>query len=151
MSQWMDAFLDDDSKRKKEKENDAKMLGLAISSTPVMTARLAAQILRDVKQFAAATGDSIQAHERPGGVQVARNHYPNVFLDLQQDQDRNPVIHCTGQTRIDAGNVAKPFKFDIQIIAKSQTALYYRSNGEDLDEGQASEEILKPLLKMIIE
>jgi hypothetical protein len=149
MSEWMDRFLADRKEKNEQRKIHGQMLGLAISSTPVMVARLAERLTEDIHRYSAETGKQINAHPNPTGIQLSRDSYPTVYLELKQDTDRQPLIHCTQRIRKSTSATHEDAMFDIQIIAEGQDKLYYRLNGVDRDQTGTSEAILLPLLSML--
>ncbi len=149
MSKWMDRFLADRKEKAEQQKTHGQMLGLAISSTPLMVARLVEQFTEDIRRYSAETGNQIKTHPNPTGIQISRDTYPTFFLEIKQDLDRQPFIHCTHYSQKSTSATRTETIFDIQIIAEDQDKFYYRLNGVDRDQAGTSEAILSPLLSML--
>ena len=142
MSDWMDEYLNDDPKQKR----DDSLFQFAAACTPALTKRLMYRLKDDVERYAAKKSDPIRIFAHDEGAQITREgHHPTIVLKLFKDSRDQPLIHCKGDIGRSPGST-ESILYDINIVAKAQNSCFYRVNGpKDLNEVQASAEILKPL------
>lgn len=147
MSKWMDDFLVEYRKRQDKRDNEMVMLSIAGSQTPGRFSRLTEQLKKDVEQYNAATGSQLSFQDFSNATIFKVVRGSDALLSLHLDPSKSPLIHCTQETRANPDAEPATVQFDIHVIAKTQTDIQYRIDGNDYSDREGlSAALLAPVL-----
>ncbi len=149
---WIDDLEKEKRRSTERREQDGEAMGFAEMHAPGMAARLADRLKSDAEEAARKLAVRIVVELDTHKIHIKHDGgYPTFFLGMDIPRRGVPhqgaLLHCRTTLTKNQSSKQTEEQRDIQIVCSGSDNCLYRIEGNDLSAADASEALLKPLLK----